>query len=315
MQINDVNEDLKTRIAWLYYMEGLTQDEVASKVGINRSRVLRILSAARQDGTVQIRVTTKLSHCVELERALEARWGLTQAIVVPNPQDENQLRNIIGAELGAYMSQNLTANMTVGLGWGKTLSAAVPSIVPRNPDGIRVMSLLGGLTRVSEQNPSEFAWRVASRLSAECYMMAGPVFAPDAATRNALAAHGGISDIFGRARTLDMAVLSVGDLTPHSVFREYGLLTAEELVSLEDAKVIGDVLCHFIDAEGQIVDHPVNRRVLAVNPLDLREVRNIVLASGGWQKLAILRAALKLLRPGVLIVDDLVAERLVREQA
>lgn len=315
MQINDVNEDLKTRIAWLYYMEGLTQDEVASKVGINRSRVLRILSAARQDGTVQIRVTTKLSHCVELERALEARWGLTQAIVVPNPQDENQLRNIIGAELGAYMSQNLTANMTVGLGWGKTLSAAVPSIVPRNPDGIRVMSLLGGLTRVSEQNPSEFAWRVASRLSAECYMMAGPVFAPDAATRNALAAHGGISDIFARARTLDMAVLSVGDLTPHSVFREYGLLTAEELVSLEDAKVIGDVLCHFIDAEGQIVDHPVNRRVLAVNPLDLREVRNIVLASGGWQKLAILRAALKLLRPGVLIVDDLVAERLVREQA
>ena len=58
MQANDVSEDLKTRIAWLYYMEGLTQDEVAAKVGINRSRVLRILSAARSDGTVQIRVTT-----------------------------------------------------------------------------------------------------------------------------------------------------------------------------------------------------------------------------------------------------------------
>ncbi|MDZ7907735.1 MAG: DeoR family transcriptional regulator [Rhodobacteraceae bacterium GWF1_65_7] len=313
MQPNDATEDLKTRIAWLYYMEGLTQDEVAAKVGINRSRVLRILSAARQDGTVQIRVTTKLSHCVELERALETRWGLSQAIVVPNPQDEAQLRSIIGAELGAYMSQNLTANMTVGLGWGKTLSAAVPAIVPRHPDGIRMLSLLGGLTRVSDQNPSEFAWRVASRLGAECYMMAGPVFAPDATTRNALAGHLGMSDIFTRARTLDMAVLSVGDLTPHSVFREYGLLTSDELVSLEKAGAIGDVLCHFVDAEGQIVDHPVNRRVLAVNPLDLREARSIVLASGGWQKFAILRAALKLLRPGVLIVDDLVAERLARE--
>ena len=313
MQANDVSEDLKTRIAWLYYMEGLTQDEVAAKVGINRSRVLRILSAARSDGTVQIRVTTKLSRCVELERTLEQRWGLTQAIVIPDPQDANLIRSIIGAELGAYMSQALAPNMTVGLGWGKTLSAAVPSIVPRAPDGIRAVSLLGGLTRVSDQNPSEFAWRVAARMGAECYMMAGPVFAPDEATRDALARHAGMSDIFARAKSLDMAVVSVGDLTPHSVFRDYGLLTPAELESLESAGAIGDVLCHFVDAEGNIVDHPVNRRVLAVDPLDLRGARNLVLASGGWMKLAVIRAALKLLHPKVLIVDELVAERLAKD--
>ncbi len=313
MTTPDISEDLKTRIAWLYYVEGLTQDEVASKVGLNRSRVLRILSAARLDGTVQIRVTTRLSHCVELERALEERWGLAQAVVVPMPQDENQLRNIIGAEVGAYISQAISANMTIGLGWGKTLSAAVPGIVPRHPDGIRVMSLLGGLTRVSEQNPSEFAWRVAARLGAECYIMAGPVFAPDHVTRDALAGHTGMSDIFLRARSLDMAIVSVGDLTPHSVFREYGLLSSDELASLERAGAIGDVLCHFVDAEGQVVDHPVNKRVLAVNPLDLRGTRNIVLASGGWHKVGVIRAGLKLLQPTVLIVDELVAERLAQQ--
>ena len=311
--IPDISEDMATRIAWLYYVEGLTQDEVANKVGMNRSRVLRILSAARQDGTVQIRVTTRLSRCVELERALEKRWGLTQAIVLPTPQDEAKLGAIIGAEVGAYISQALSANMTIGLGWGKTLSAAVPAIVPRNPDGIRVMSLLGGLTRVSDQNPSEFAWRVAARLGAECYMMAGPVFAPDPVTRDALAAHTGMSDIFLRARSLDMAIVSVGDLRPQSVFRQYGLLTSEELASLERAGAIGDVLCHFVDADGNIVDHPVNRRVLAVNPNDLRGTRNIILASGGWYKFGVIRAALKLLQPSVLIVDELVAERLAGE--
>ena len=313
MTIPDISEDMATRIAWLYYVEGLTQDEVANKVGMNRSRVLRILSAARQDGTVQIRVTTRLSHCVELERTLEKRWGLTQAIVLPTPQDEAKLGAIIGAEVGAHISQALSANMTIGLGWGKTLSAAVPAIVPRNPDGIRVMSLLGGLTRVSDQNPSEFAWRVAARLGAECYMMAGPVFAPDPVTRDALAAHTGMSDIFLRARSLDMAIVSVGDLRPHSVFRQYGLLTSEELTSLERAGAIGDVLCHFVDADGNIVDHPVNRRVLAVDPNDLRGTRNIILASGGWYKFGVIRAALKLLQPSVLIVDELVAERLAGE--
>ena len=70
----NVNDEIKTRIAWLYHVEGMTQDEVANLVGMNRSRVLRILAAARQDGTVQIRVTTNLTKCIELERALEERF-------------------------------------------------------------------------------------------------------------------------------------------------------------------------------------------------------------------------------------------------
>lgn len=309
----NVNDEIKTRIAWLYHVEGMTQDEVANVVGMNRSRVLRILAAARQDGTVQIRVTTRMSRCVELERMLESRWSLTRAIVVPEPQDPSQLRAIIGAEVGAYMSQAVTSNMTVGLGWGKTLTSGVSAITPRAADGVKVLAMLGGLTRVSEVNPSEFAWRVADRLSAECYMLAAPVYAPDPATREALLGHPGLSEIFTRARSLDMAVVSVGDLTPHSVFSEYGLLTRDEIASLEAAGAVGDLLCHFIDAEGNIIEHQVNRRVLAVDPISLRGTRQIVLASGGWHKLTVIRAALKLLRPTVLIVNELVAERLAKD--
>jgi DNA-binding transcriptional regulator LsrR (DeoR family) len=233
--------------------------------------------------------------------------------VVPEPQDPNRLREIIGAEVGAYMSQAVTPNMTVGLGWGKTLTSGVPAIEPRVGEGVKVLSMLGGLTRVSAINPSEFAWRVADRLSAECYMLAAPVYAPDARTREALMSHPGIAEVFTRAQSLDMAVLSVGDLTPHSVFSEYGLLTRDEIASLESAGAVGDLLCHFIDADGNVIDHPVNRRAMAVDPLSLRGTRQIVLASGGWHKLTVIRAALKLLRPTVLIVNEVVAERLAAE--
>lgn len=309
----DVPEDLKTRVAWLYHMEDLTQDEVASRLGLSRSRVLRILAAARRDGTVQVRVTTRLSHCVELEQGLEAAYGLTEAIVVPATADKARERELIGLEVGSYLSRHIRADMTLGLGWGITLSAAVPTIEPRKPDGIRVLSLLGGLTRVSAQNPSEFAWRVASRLGAECYMMAGPVFAPDARTRDALAAHAGIRDIFRAAQALDMAVISVGDISPDSLFREYGLLSNADLASLEAAGAVGDILCHFVDMNGEVLDHPVNRRVLALGLDGLAQARRLVLASGGWRKYPVIRAALLRLHPHVLIVDEVVAERLVAE--
>jgi DNA-binding transcriptional regulator LsrR (DeoR family) len=173
--------------------------------------------------------------------------------------------------------------------------------------------MLGGLTRVSATNPSEFAWRVADRLSAECHLMAAPVFAPNRATRNALVGHPGISEIFDRAASLDLAIVSVGETTQHSTFVKYGLLTATEMASLEEAGAVGDILCHFIDSEGRVIDHPVNERVLALHPYELRRARNVVLASGGWNKLAAIRAALRTLEPNVLITDKRVAERLAIE--
>lgn len=311
----DVSDDLKTKVAWLYYMEGMTQDEISKTLGLSRSRVLRILAGSRQSGMVQIRVTTKLSYCVSLERALETRYGLERAIVIPKPQDAASTQDIIGAVLGSYISENIPENATIGLGWGKTLSASLPNIEYREQTGISVLSMLGGLTRVSGANPSEFAWRLADRLNAECYLMAAPVFAPDPRTREALLSHPGIQEIFRRAARLDLAILSVGDLSPFSTVSEYFLLERDELAALQAAGAVGDVLCRFIDADGNIINHPVNERVVAVDPMDLRGARKLVLASGGWQKYEVIRGAMRLLKPHVLVTDELVAERLASEAA
>jgi DNA-binding transcriptional regulator LsrR (DeoR family) len=310
---NDVDDDLKTKVAWLYYMEGLTQDKISETLGLSRSRVLRILAASRQSGMVQIRVTTKLSHCVALERALETRYGLERAIVIPNPVDAAATNQLIGAALGAYLNDNIPNDATIGLGWGRTLSASLPSVEYREKSGISVLSMLGGLTRVSGANPSEFSWRLADRLSADCYLMAAPVFAPDARTRDALLTHPGIQEIFRRAARLDLAILSVGDLSPVSTFSEYVLLDRDEFAALQAAGAAGDVLCRFIDADGNIIDHELNKRVIAVDPRDLRSARKIVLASGGGQKHGVIRGALRLLKPHVLVTDELVAERLASD--
>lgn len=311
----EFGDDLKTKVSWLYYMENMTQDEISKTLGLSRSRVLRFLANSRQSGTVQIRVTTKLSRCVVLERAIEKKFSLERAIIIPKPRNAEATYSIIGAVLGGYISENITENMTIGLGWGKTLSSSLPSIEHRGQQGISVISMLGGLTRVSGVNPSEFAWRLADRLSAECYLMAAPVFAPEVRTRDALLAHPGIREIFDKASRLDMAILSVGDLSPFSTISEYYLLEREELASLQAAGAVGDVLCRFIDAGGNVIDHPINERVVAIDPQELRAARKIVLASGGWQKFEVIRAAMMLLKPHVLVTDELVAERLVTSGA
>ena len=90
-----------------------------------------MLQAAREDGTVQIRVTAQLSQCVELERKLERQYKLERAVVIPKPQDDFKVEAIIGAATGALLEGELSDGMTVGLGWGRTLSASLSHISPR----------------------------------------------------------------------------------------------------------------------------------------------------------------------------------------
>lgn len=311
----DLDDDLRTRAAWLYYIEGMTQDQVAQELGFTRARVLRMLAAARQDGTVQIRVMSPLSRCVELERILESRFGIERAIVIPSPRDESKVNAILGATVGAYIADTLTDNMTIGLGWGQTLSTALAAIPRRPYSGVRVVSLLGSLTKVNAFNPSEFAWRFADQVGAECYLMAGPVFAPDVHTRRALMEHAGMQELSRRVAQLDLAIVSVGDLSPQSTFSRFGLLGRPEIASLERAGAVGDVLCRFIDADGRIVDHEINDRVVAVHPDALSGARKLVLASGGWHKSPAILAAIRLLHPNVLVTDEVVAERLTTSES
>ena len=307
----DLDNDIRIRAAWLYFMEGMTQNAVAEALGITRSRVLRMLQAAREDGTVQIRVTAQLRECIELERRLEKEYGLERAIVIPTPQDDAKVGVLVGAATGAFLESELSDGMTIGLGWGRTLSSSLPHIAPRAFNRMTVVSLIGGLTRAAQFNPSEFAWRFADRLGAECYMMAAPVFAPDVQTREALMRHPGIAEVFARAQKLDLAIVSVGDLSPNSTMSRYGLLERDNLAAILKAGAVGDILCRFIDDKANVLAHPLNDTVISADPKILHSARRIILASGGWEKVPVVRSALRILEPEVFVTDSAVAEALL----
>ena len=71
--MSDDDEQLRVRVAWLYFMEGLTQADIAAKLGITRLRANRLLGEARESGLVNIQVNARLADCVALERAAGRR--------------------------------------------------------------------------------------------------------------------------------------------------------------------------------------------------------------------------------------------------
>jgi len=303
--------DAGVRAAWLYYVEGLTQATIARLMRVSRGRVIALLAGARDQGIVRVHIEAKASSQVALEHALCTRFGLAQAIVVPSPASATQVANVIGHAAGAYLGEHLRDGMTLGVGWGETLQMALKSIGNERRTGVSVVSLLGGTTHSRAVTPPAVARRVADAFGADCYQLTAPVIVADERVRDALWAEPALRALRDRAQALDMALVSVGDASADATLFRTGLIGRAELPGLLAAGAVGDVLCRFIDARGRLVNHPINRRVMAVDLATLRQARTVVIASGGRRKVAALAAALAAVRVAVLITDEAAASGLL----
>jgi DNA-binding transcriptional regulator LsrR (DeoR family) len=311
----DPEEQLTTRAAWLYFVAGLTQAQIGKQLGLNRTRVNRLLAQARDQGLVQINITGKLANCVVLEDQLIRRFGLDEATVVPTPPDQALIPQVIATAAGAALTARLKEGMSVGVGWGRTLRLSLQSVPRRSLTHLSVVSLLGGLTRGSAMNPHETASHLADLFDAQCYYIAAPALTDTETTRDILIAQPMLREVFERGAKVDLAFISVGELTRTCTMARVGLISMTEVSDLQKAGAVGDICAHWIDAEGQLVDHPLNSRVVALSPYKLRDIPCVVIASGGLNKASVLRGALKGDMCNVLITDEQTAIAILAEES
>jgi DNA-binding transcriptional regulator LsrR (DeoR family) len=256
---------------------------------------------------VQITITGRLADCVELENRIKDRFAIDQAIIVPTPPDAALVRHVIGAAAGSALAERLKDGMSVGVGWGRTLRLSLRS-VPRRPlRRVSVVSLMGGLTRGAAVNPHETASHLADLIDAQCYYIAAPALADSEATRDVLAQQPMIRDVFERLRQVDLVLVSAGGLAADSTINKVDLISAADAKSLKKAGAVGDVCAHWLDIDGRLVDHPLNKRAIALSPLELKSVPCVIVASGGMDKTEILHGALKGGMVDILITDEATA--------
>jgi DNA-binding transcriptional regulator LsrR (DeoR family) len=303
---------LRLRAAWMYFVEEMTQNEIALKLGVGRVTVVRLLAAARERNEVKITIGDRLAECVEAERLLENRFGVEEAIVVPLSARGADATGPGAAATGAYVSSLVRANMRIGVGWGRTLVSSLAFMSERNVENLSVVSLLGGIMKARKFNPAEFAWRFASLFQADCYLMTAPLVVDSAATRQTLIERCGLGDIFELAKSLDAVVLGAAGMGADATAHLSKFISNADRASLVKAGAVGDVLFNFFDAGGKLVDHPINERVMSV-PLDIiKKVPVRVMAAGGANKVQALAGALEMVKPTVLITDEYTAKDVLK---
>jgi DNA-binding transcriptional regulator LsrR (DeoR family) len=301
------SDRLRLRAAWMYHVEEMTQSAIADALGIGRVTVVRLLSDARNLHEVRISLSRAVSELTALEMALERAFGIGEAIVAPLSAKDADPTRPIAAATGQFVSEFLNPGMKIGVGWGKTLHQSLDFISDRQIPDISVVSLLGGIARAKQYNPTEFAWQFARLLQAECFLLPAPALVDSIETKRALIERCGLAEIFDAGRALDAVLLSVGGMTPDATAYRFGYFSDQDRQSLIKQGAVGDLLYYFYGLDGRLVEHSINDRVMAIPVDSLALAPNRILTSGGPNKVDAIIGAIRMVKPTVFITDEVTA--------
>ena len=294
------------RVAWLYYMENLTQAEIGERLGLTRARVNRMLSEARHSGIVSIRLNSAFASCTELEHQLRQQCGLDDAGVIPSPENPDLVASLIGMAAGAYLSKFLEEKKprTIGIGWGATLRETISHVTPAEYPDLWIVSMMGGLSRGLELNTFEIAGELARRLHAKCSYLAAPIYASSRRSRDTFMAQEVYAEVLDRVERIDLALLSMGDLSPRSLLVRHGLPPDVGIEDLRAAGAVGDVLGQYLEQSGRQINHGINSRAIALPIEKLARAPTVMLIAGGTNKVPVIAAALQGRIGKVLVTDE-----------
>ena len=316
-QAREGETDLAVRAAWLSYVGGYTQEQIAQRLGVSRVKVHRLSALAQNLGFVKVSIEHELASTAALENQLIEMYGLTNCILVPAMDDGVGRRGdgttaalgTAGARLlSRYLDREPKA--LVGIGWGKTLSAVAEKLLRKPRPNNRFVSVLGSLTRHAAANPYDVIHQLASKTGAEGFIMPVPFIADVVADRTLLMGQKSVSKIVALAEQADLYMLGVGSCGPNASAFMSGQVTSPELDALKAAGAVGDLLGRFFDLSGRMVDCEFNDRVLGLD-LEALKGRQVTAIAGGPGKLPAITGALRIGVITTLITDEDTAQGLL----
>lgn len=304
------------RAAWLHFVGGLTQGEVAKRLMVPVTRAHRYIARAQSEGLVRISVDVSSAACIEIETQLSTRYNLSWCRVAMDvPEQDTLPLRTLGAAGGDFLLQAVSAggHETIGIGHGRTINAVVDAVGRTDMSGIRFVSMLGGLTRSYTANPYDVIHTLAQRGSADSYFMPAPMFADSADDKRVMMAQSGIVRTMDLIAEATLAIVGIGELDETSGASMIAALeSAEAVLALKARGACAEILGQFIDADGAVMETEYDARVMAPALESLRG-RDIVAIAGGTRKTEAILAALKSGLLTGLIIDETTARTLVAD--
>ena len=297
-------------VARMYYIEGMSQLEIANILYFSKAKVSRALRIAREEHIVEFQINYPLKRSIKLETELKRRFGLKETLVVADLYD-NRNTDIsikrIGEMAANYLDETLKDGDSIGIAWGRTMYQTVRQLKPSFPRRIQVLQLMGNSMDDYQMDidVTTLAERMARTFQGTATRLYAPMYVNSDIVRKELLKEPIIRKTIEKIRT----EYDVSLEQPKSTWAGY--LTERKKRELERKGAVGYLCGYFLDKDGNKLPDPINDKIIGISFEDLKRVPHIIAAAGGLDKTNAIRAALKGKLIHCLITDSRIAEKLL----
>ncbi len=296
----EIQEDLLLyKVAEMYYIMEYNLSEIASNIGVTSMTVSRLLKKAKEKRIIQINIRTPYEASREEEIKLKEKYGLKNAVVVkPTGMDVKQQ---IYKAAGIFFDLLIKSGITVGIGGGSTPANTIEHLTERIVPGLQVIQLVGGLGNTGYRNAYDVLQKFSQKLGATGTYFSAPMYVRDIASRDPM-----LKEVFGstglikKAKECSLVLSGVGSANSNHIYVKSGFISPEEMNEIREAGGVGDIFGQYFNAQGKLINHPINKRVMAVPLEKLKKVKEFVLVGEGATKI---KAALMIGMVTTLVTD------------
>jgi DNA-binding transcriptional regulator LsrR (DeoR family) len=287
-------------VAKLHYESDLSQVQIAKQMGLSTATISRLLQRARAEGIVRIEVREIFSPD-ELGVELASRLGLQAVVAVDAPA-----ANVLSA-LAPPLSRMLTAaglgrDSVLMIGWGRTVSSVIDAGLPSMP-GVAVVPSTGGMQQHAQHFQSnEFSRRAAEITGGVPHFIHAP-YLPAPAALDHFLSDSSVQASVALWDRIDVAVVGIG--LPYGLDRPS---VGADHPDPQLADAAGDVVRHYFDAQGKVIDWRGEGRMIAVSCAQLRAAPLVVGLAVGEVKVPSIIGAARAQLIKALITDTRTAE-------
>jgi DNA-binding transcriptional regulator LsrR (DeoR family) len=309
--------DQAARVAWLYYVAGKTQQQIAAALHISRQTAQRLLGVAIERNLVNVHLSHRISSCAELEEALRRRYGLQLCEVVPFDEDDTDSLRAKIAITGARVMEHFLASerpIIVALGTGQTLKSVIGRLpVLRRPQH-RFVNLVGTFARDGSSNLYEVALSMADKTGSRYYLLPAPLLVSSVEERIRWCDHDLYKAVARLAAKADVTFIGIGHIAPGCPLQRDGYISQQEISRLQRAGAIGETSGWALNTSGELIDLPAyHDKLTTIAPP--RHSKNPVIAfAGGRNKWEAVRAALRGKWVNGLVTDESCARAIAESE-
>lgn len=299
-------ESLMVKVSWYYYFENMTQQAIADRLNISRMRVIKLLGDAQRMNIIQFRLRSDGIGMLEQSRKLTEKYGLKDVFLVPDSKDPELLNESIAQAGAMYVADRLGSNACINVGYGDTLSRTLNHLATMVETPVTCISLTGGVSYYLPNGRSNI-------FNAKLCLIPAPLIASTSEMAQAMLQESSVSDIVRMTGLASFTLVGIGSMNENATVIRTGVISRNDFMYLGMKNAVGDVLCHFVDENGDLVETPIEDRLISVPLAELKAMPNVVGLAAGPNKVSAIRAVLKGGYLDMLVTDESTAAALLED--